>query len=127
MYGMNGYTLFRNDGKLTANNTRSCHGTAVYSRLDYYPGFPYCNNSNGIEITVTRFLNLPHISIIGIYNPPRTQVIQLCQLLTAVFDKLSTNHNIFIGDLNVNWFNKMQRAPLQDVVTRKNYRQLICC
>lgn len=85
MYNINGYTRSRDDGRLTANNTRPCHGTAVYSRLDYYTGYVYYNNFKGIEITVTQFLNLSHISIIGIYSPPGTQVIQLCQLLTAVF------------------------------------------
>ena len=24
--------------------------TAVYSRVDYYPGYPYCRNTNGAEI-----------------------------------------------------------------------------
>ncbi|XP_048587126.1 ATP-dependent DNA helicase PIF1 isoform X1 [Nematostella vectensis] len=35
------YTLFRNDGT-PRQNVRPYGGTAVYSRLDYYPGYPFC-------------------------------------------------------------------------------------
>lgn len=39
-------------------------GTAVYSPLNYLPGYPYCSDRNGIEITMLRFVLLPHITII---------------------------------------------------------------
>ena len=52
MYNIDGYTLFRNDGTSNVNNIRPYGGTAVYSRIDYYPGYPYCSNGSGIEITV---------------------------------------------------------------------------
>ena len=84
MYNINGYSLFRNDGTSTANNIRPYGGTAVYSQIDYYPGYSYCSNGTGIEITVMRFLNLPHISIIGLYRSPRVPVMQLCQELREV-------------------------------------------
>lgn len=83
MYNINGYSLFRNDGTSTANNIRPYGGTAVYSQIDYYPGYPYCSNGTGIEITVMRFLNLPHISIRGLYRSPRVPVMQLCQELRS--------------------------------------------
>jgi hypothetical protein len=38
-------------------------GTAVYSRLDYYPGYPYSLNTNGIEITISRFIMFPQATI----------------------------------------------------------------
>ena len=127
MYTLNGFSLFRNDGTSIANNIKPYGGTAVYSQIDYYPGYPYCSNGTGIEITVMRFLNLPHISIIGLYRSPRVPVMQLCQELREVFDKLSTRDNIFIGDFNINWFNETQRAPLQHLFARNNYRQLVPC
>ena len=82
MYNINGYSLFRNDGKSTANNIRPYGGTAVYSQIDY-PGYPFCSNGTGIEITVMRFLNLSHISIKGLYRSPRVPVMQLCQELRS--------------------------------------------
>lgn len=49
----NKYTLFRNDASTTdLQNTRPFGGTAVYSCVDFYPGYPYCFNRNGAEITV---------------------------------------------------------------------------
>lgn len=127
MYIRNGYSLFRNDGTSTANNTRPYEGTAVYSQIDYYSGYPYFSNGAGVEITVMRFLNLPHTSIIGLYRSPRVPVMQLSEALREVFDKLSTHHNIFIGDLNINGLHETQRTPHQDLFTRNNYRQLVSC
>lgn len=61
------YALFRNDDSSTrTENIRPFGGTAVYSRLDYYPGYPYCLNRNGVEITVLRFMMFPHITIVGV-------------------------------------------------------------
>ena len=51
-------------------------GTAVYSRVDFgSPGYPYA--TNGIEITILRFLNFPHVTIIGVYRSPRVPLRQL--------------------------------------------------
>ena len=52
----------------------------MYSCVDYYPGYPYCHNTNGVEITVLRFLNLPCVTIIGVYRSPRVPLTctQLC-------------------------------------------------
>lgn len=47
-------------------------GTAVYSHVNYYPGYPYCYNSNGIEVTVLRFMILPHFTITAaLYRSPK--------------------------------------------------------
>jgi len=56
------YNLFRNDAHLG-----NLGGTALYSRLDYYPGYPYCNNRNSVEITILRFMVIPHVTIVGIF------------------------------------------------------------
>ena len=80
-------------------------GTVVYSCLDYYPGYRYCANTNGIEITVLRFIVIPHISIIEIYRSPAWSIEQLCAALQGILDSLQTEVNLFIGDFNINWFN----------------------
>ena len=49
-YKLHEYNLFRNDA-ISSSNVRPYGGTEVYSRVDYYPGYPYCYNQNGIEVT----------------------------------------------------------------------------
>jgi len=39
------YSLFRNDS-IPGHNERPYGGTAIYNRIDYYPGYPYCHNLN---------------------------------------------------------------------------------
>ena len=36
----------------------------MYSPLTYHPGYPYCSDRNGIEITMLRFVLLSHVTII---------------------------------------------------------------
>lgn len=40
MYAMQNYFLFRNDATMTAINIRPYGGMTVYSRIEYYPGYP---------------------------------------------------------------------------------------
>ena len=61
IYAIQNYFLFRNDATMTAINIRPYGGMAVYSHIEYYPGYPYSCNSNGIEITVVRLITAPHI------------------------------------------------------------------
>ena len=70
MYTIVGYNLFRNDSQSFNNTTRPFGGTAVYSRIQFIPGHPYSFNRNGVEITVIRCMDLPHITIIGVYRSP---------------------------------------------------------
>ena len=59
MYGLNGYALFRNDSQ-SAFNTRPFGGTAVYSKVEFIPGYQCSTNySNGIEITIIKVASLP--------------------------------------------------------------------
>ena len=53
LYGIGHYTLFRIDSS-PSHNERSFGGTAIYRGTDYYPGYPYNFNQNGVEITVLR-------------------------------------------------------------------------
>lgn len=85
IYVIDGYGLFGNDSTSTCG-MRPFGGTTVYSHVDYYPGYPYCHNTNGVDITVLRFLNLPRVTIIGVYRLPRVPLRQLCVALSELLD-----------------------------------------
>ena len=123
IYAIDGYSLLRNECPSTCV-IRPYGGTAVYSRVDYYPGYPYCRNINGVEITVLRFLNLPHVIIRGVYRSPRV-LRQLCVALSELLDQPLSHTNIFVGDFNVNWCIETERATLYDLLARNNYSQLV--
>ena len=106
------------------NNRRPYHGTAVYSKLPFVEGYPYSNNINGIEFTVIKVNSYEHINIIAVYRSPQVPLTQLCSALQHIVDH--SNHNIFIGDSNVNWLVEVERQSLYNVMVRDNgYRQLI--
>ena len=79
-YKLHEYNLFRNDA-VSCSNVRPFGVTAVYSRVDYYPGYPYYYNENGIEVTILRFIIFTHVSIIAIYRSPRVLIVHLNQTL----------------------------------------------
>lgn len=125
------YTLFRNDAP-SRNSQNTCirpfGGTAVYSRLDYYPGYPYCSNRNDVDITILRFMIIPHVTIVAVYRSPSVSVRETCDAIKDTLNSLPTQFNIFIGDFNVNWFSDSQRTPLYNLFIRdNNYRQLVSC
>ena len=125
MYEIYGYTLFRNDDQPSVTS-RPYGGTAVFSRVDFLPGYPCCHNIHGIEITVIKVMILPHVTIIGVYRSPKIPVQQLCHALNEVLSTLSSQFNIFIGDFNVNWLDKSNRRPLYNLFVKdNNYRQLV--
>ena len=97
------YTLFWKDAPpRVSENTRPFGGTAVYSCLDYYPGYPQCANRNGIEITILRFIIIPPVTIEGVYRSPAVSIRELCSAIKETVEALPTQLNIFIGDFNVN-------------------------
>lgn len=125
MYAIDGYNLFRNDSQ-ASQNIRPYGGTAVYSRIPFHLGYPYCINGSGIEITVLRVASLPDVTIVAIYRSPKVQVRQLCISLMETLGQLCTPFNIFIGDFNINWLNDTERTPLYNLFVRDhNYRQLV--
>ena len=125
MYEIYGYTLFRNDDQPSVTS-RPYGVTAVFSRVDFLPGYPCCHNIHGIEITVIKVMILPHVTIIGVYRSPKIPVQQLCHALNEVLSMSSSQFNIFIGDFNVNWLDKSNRRPLYNLFVKdNNYRQLV--
>ena len=101
-YKLHEYNLFRNDA-VSSSNIRPCGGTAVYTRVDYYPGYPYCYNSNGVEVTILRFMILPHVTIIALNRSPKVSTEQLNQTIIHLLDLFASHPCEFIGDMNVNW------------------------
>lgn len=100
-------------------------GTAVYSRLDYYPGYPYCNNRNSVEITILRFMVIPHVTIVGIYRSHAGSIEDMRSTLKGILESLQTEVNVFIGDFNANWFNNSKCKSLYNFFIKDiGYRQL---
>ena len=128
LYAIQGYTLFRNDATMLSGNVRPFGGMAVYSRMDYYPGYPYSCNSNGIEITAVRLMTAPNIHIFGIYRSPKVPVAQMCHALSELLTSRSSQLNVFMGDFNVNWLNNKDKVCLYNLFIRDhNYKQLVSC
>ena len=116
--------FFRNDSH--SFTPRPFGGMAVFSRVEFLPGYPYCLNVNGIEITIMKVMILPHVTIVGIYRSPRIPLQQLFEALSQVLISSTSQFNIFIGDFNINWFDEINRRPLYNFFTNdNNYRQLV--
>ena len=57
MYDISGYNHFRNDNLNPSDGLVRPHGgTAVYSKIPYLPGYPYCHNIHGIANTVIKVM-----------------------------------------------------------------------
>lgn len=118
--------MFRNDGTVTTNNLRPYGGRAVYSRVDYYPGYPYSCNSHGIEITAIRLMTAPHIHIFGIYHSPSVPTLQMCSALSNVLFSQASQLNVFIGVFNIDWLENAERTSLYNLFVRDHgYKQLV--
>ena len=99
---------------------------AVFSRVEFLPGYPCCCNVNGIEITILKVMILPHVTIVGIYRSPKIPMQCLLEALPQLLIGLSSQFNIFIGDFNINWFDEINRRPLYNFfINDNNYRQLV--
>ena len=126
MYNVSGYDLFRNDNPNSNNGLRPYGGTAVYSRIPYLPGYPYCHNTHGVEITVIKITTHEDWTILGIYRSPKVPVRQLCQAMTELLNGISPNNNIILGDFNINWLVETERRSIYNLLVRDNgYKQLI--
>lgn len=125
-YAINEYTLFRNDNQSGTLNIRPYGGTAVCSRIPFVAGYPLCQNTYGVELTVIKVTTLPLVTIVGVYRSPKVPVGILRRTLMQVLSLHSSNFNIFIGDFNINWLNEKEKIPLQNLFIEENkYRQLV--
>ena len=123
-YDIDGYSLFRNDSQ--SLTSRPFGGMAVFSRVEFLPGYPCCRNVNGIEITIMKVMILPHVTIVGIYRSPKIPLQHLLEALSQLLISLNSHFNIFMGDFNINWFDEIIRRPLYNFfINDYNYRQLV--
>lgn len=76
-----------------------------------------------------RFVNLPHVTVVGLYCSPKVPQEHLGLTLSELLNKQSLHSSacLFIGDFNVNWFNQSKRVTLYDIFTRNHYRQIVSC
>lgn len=98
----------------------------MFSKIPYCPGYPYCHNVHGIEITGIEVTICENCTVLGIYCSPKIPRGQLCQAVSEVLDTILTENNIIIGDLNVNCLIEADKLPLWNLLFRdKCQKQLI--
>lgn len=61
-----------------------------------------------------RCIDLPHVTIIGVYRSPKVPMRQLCAVLRQVLSHSAIWYNVFIGDFNVNWSNQADTLLITD-------------
>ena len=126
LYDIAGCALFRNHNPISNNASRPYGGTAVYSRIPYLSGYPYCHNMCGVEVTVIKITSHEDWTILGIYRSPKVPVRQLCEAISEVLNSISQDTIIIVGDFNINWLSETQRRPLHNLlVMGKHYKQWI--
>ena len=100
----------------------------MYSKIPFLPGYPVCNNTGGVEITIIKVTIVPHITIIGIYRSPRVPIRQMCVALIGLLTLDISDFKVFIGDFNISWLNEKDKIPLYNLFIRDHsYRQLVSC
>lgn len=100
--------------------------------LDFYPGYPYSRNFNGIEITAIRFISLPQGHIFGMYESPN---VSLRQMRQRFYPDWNTNTPVFLpGQFGVfiwihgNWLKNSEGTSLHDLFVKDHrYNLLISC
>ena len=126
MYDIVNYSLFRNDSPSLSNRSRPYGGTAVYSKSPFLPGYPFCYNVHGIEITIIKISSCKGYTIVAIYRSPKVPVRQLCEAISKIFAIISTENSIIVGDFNINWLNDTEKRPLYNILIRdQHYQQMI--
>ena len=97
MYKITGFVLFRNDSQSTTVNTRPYGGTAVYSKVDFFPWISiHCQNINGVEITIIRLEKIHQVTIVSVNRSPKVSISSTCRALQHILAQLSTRFNILL-------------------------------
>ena len=74
----------------------------MYSKIPFLPGYPVCNITGAVEITIIKVTTVPHITIIGIYRSPRVPIRQMCVALIGLLTLDTAGFKVFLGDFNIN-------------------------
>ena len=96
------------------------------AKLIFFPGYPYCQNINGMEITIIRLEKIHQVTIVSVYRSPKV----ITTALQHVLAQLSTQFNIFIGDFNINYLvdNTLKRSliiSLLEIISTGNWYRAI--
>ena len=97
LYDIAGYALFRNENPISNNASRPYGGTAVYSRIPYLSGYPYCHNICGVEVTLIKITSHEDWTILGIYRSLQVPVRQLCEAISEVLNSISQDNIIIVA------------------------------
>ena len=73
-------------------------GMAVFSRVEFLPGYPCCRNVNGIEITIMRVMICHMLPLLEYIDHPKIPLQHLLEALYQLLISLSSHFNIFMGD-----------------------------
>ena len=91
--------------------------------------YPYCQNINGMEITIIRLEKIYRVTIVSVYRSPKVTISNMCRALQQILIQLSTQYNIFIRDFNINYLvdNTLKRSLYNLFIRDHKYRQLVSC
>ena len=117
IYAIEGYKLIRNE---ISNVNCPYHGTAVYCRLTILNGYPCTRNYHGVKTTILKTVKRPHLMVIGIYRSPKLPLFSLLAAIRTTLEENPSTNVIIIGDLNVNWFDEVERRSLYNLMIDKN-------
>ena len=121
-------SVFRNDEIISSSTNRPFHGMAVYCKEEF-SATPAIANVGPVEciITPVQFAGRGYVKIASIYALPNASPHQLERSLVEIIDghDLSSTSTIFIGDFNVDIYNKDESNYLLSFFARRGYRQLI--
>ena len=76
----------RHSVTLLAHQSKMVIQQSTAKSHNYFPGYPYCLNIYGIEVTIIKIISHEDWAILGIYRSPKMPVRQLCQAITEVLN-----------------------------------------
>ena len=83
-------------------------------------GYPCGRNYNGVEITVLKTVEHPQFIIIGIYRSPKFALSSLLAAIRTTLQENNFSNVIVFGDFKVNWFDKVSRRSLYNLMINEN-------
>ena len=87
----------------------------MYSKIPFLSGYPVCNNTGGVEITIIKVTTVPRNTIIGIYRSPRVPMRQMCVALIGLLTLDISGFKVYIGDFSISWLNEKDKIPIYNL------------
>ena len=111
----------RHSVTLLAHQSKMVIQQSTAKSHNYFPGYPYCLNIYGIEVTIIKIISHEDWAILGIYRSPKMPVRKLCRAITEVLNSISPEDIIVLGDFNVNWLIDTEKRPLYNIQLISTY------